>query len=340
MTPARSATPWRAPALRRAAAALVVAALAGLAGLAPAPARADALRLAVSKSPLSLPLYVAQRQGLFAAEGLDVAFVGCIGGRRCLRLVLEGQADVATCAEMAVVQEAFAQADVAIVATLAHASDNLKLVVRKASGIARSEQLDGRRVGVILGSTAQYELELHLLDVGIDPRRVTTVAVQPEEVVAALKAGRIDAATVWEPYAYEALHGADAVGARLPLAGGYIENYTLAGRRPLLARRDEAIVRLLRAVERAEQFIQARPAEAQAIMREQLQVDQGFVDWIWGGLAWRLSLDQALLTTMESEARWAQRERHVAEGARPNVLTLVQPGPLKAVKPAAVGIGG
>jgi len=333
----RSATPRRPAARRRAAAALAVAALAWLA---PGPARADTLRIAASRGPLSLPLYVAQRQGFLADEALDVAFVDCIGGRRCLRLVLDGQADVATSAEMAVVQEAFAHADVAILATMVHASDNLKLVVRKGSGIAASEQLAGRRMGVIVGTTAQYQLELHLLDVGVDPRRVTMVALQPEDVPAALKDGRVDAAVVWEPFAYLALHGADPVGVRLPLAGGYIENYNLVARRSALARHDDVLVRLLRAVERAEQFIQARPAEAQAILRERLKLDQGFVDWGWGGLAWRLSLDQALLTTMEGEVRWAQRERHVAEGARPNVLTLVDPGPLRAVKPAAVGIGG
>ncbi|MBW8759315.1 MAG: NrtA/SsuA/CpmA family ABC transporter substrate-binding protein [Burkholderiales bacterium] len=336
MTSPRSATPWRPVAPRRAAAALAVATLAWLA---PGLARADTLRIAASRGPLSLPLFVAQHEGFFAAEGLDAAFVDCIGGRRCVRLLLEGKADVATSAEMAVVQEAFAHAEVAIVATMVHASDNLKLIARTGSGIAASDQLPGRRVGVMVGTTAQYQLELHLLDVGIDPRRVTMVALQPEEVAAALKDARVDAAVVWEPYAYAALHGADAAGVRLPLAGGYIENYTLVARRTPLAQHDDAIVRLLRAVERAEQFIQGRPARAQAILRERLELEQGFVDWVWAGLAWRLSLDQALLSTMEGEMRWAQRERHVAEGARPNVLTLVHPGPLRTVKPAAVGIG-
>lgn len=337
MTRLSSATPRR-PAKRRRAAAML--ALAALAWLAPGMARADTLRMAVSRSPLSLPLFVAQRQGFFADQGLDITFVDCIGGRRCLRLVLDGKADVATSAEMAVVQEAFAHADVAIIATMVHASDNLKLIARRGSGIAASEQLAGRRVGVIVGTTAQYELELHLLAVGVDPRRVTMVALQPEEVGAALKDARVDAAVVWEPFGYAALHGAGAVGARLPLAGGYIESYALVARQALFAQHDDAVVRLLRAVERAEQFIQARPTEAQAILRERLMLDQGFVDWVWAGLAWRLSLDQALLSTMEGEVRWAQRERHVAEGARPNVLTLVHPGPLRAVKPAAVGIGG
>ena len=96
----------------------------------------------------------------------------------------------------------------------------------------------------------------------------------------------------------------------------------------------------LRAIERAEQFIHARPADAQAILREQLKLDQHFVDWVWGGLGFRLSLDQSLVSTMEGEVRWAQREGHVAGGARPNVLTLIHAGPLKSVKPDAVGTGG
>ncbi|MES1163974.1 MAG: ABC transporter substrate-binding protein, partial [Rhizobacter sp.] len=213
-------------------------------------------------------------------------------------------------------------------------------IARKASGITRSEQLGGRKVGVTAGTAAQYLLETHLLNVGVDPQHVTMVPLQAEDTVDALRSGRIDGVAVWEPYGYAALHGADPVGLRLPLGGGYIESYNLVGRRSVMARRDDALVRLLRAVERAEQFIQAHPADAQAILREQLKLDQHFVDWVWLGLGFRLSLDQALVSTMEGEVRWAQREGHVAEGARPNVLTLVHAAPLKAVKPAAVGIGG
>lgn len=327
-----------APPPLRVAAALALAALAWLApGIAGA---ADSLRIAASRAPVSLPLYVARERGFFADEQLDVAIADCIGGTRCLRELLDGRADIATTSEMPVVLAAFSHADVAIVATLVHATDNLKLIARKASGVTKSEQLDGRKVGVIAGTAAQFLLETHLLDVGVDPRHVTMVPLQAEETVAALKSGRIDAVAVWEPYGYAALHGAGAVGLRLPLGGGYIESYNLVGGRALFARGDALSVRLLRAVDRAEQFILAHPADAQAILRDKLGLDQHFVDWVWGGLAFRMSLDQALLTTMEGEVRWAQREGHVAGGARPNVLTLIHPGPLKAVKPNSVGTGG
>ena len=306
----------------------------------PAPAAAEPLRIAASRAPVSLPLYVAQQRGFFADEHLEVVITDCIGGTRCLRQVLDGKADLATTSEMPVVLQAFAHADVAILATMVHASDNLKLIARRDSGVARSEQLAGRRVGVIAGTAAQYLLETHLLNVGVDPHGVTMVPMQPEETVAALRSGRIDGVAVWEPFGYAALNGAGAVGVRLPLSGNYIESYNLVGRRALFATRDDALVRLLRAVDRAEQFIQAHPADAQAILRDQLKLDQHFVDWVWGGLGFRLSLDQALLSTMEGEVRWAQREGHVAGGARPNVLTLIYPGPLRTVRPGAVGTGG
>jgi ABC-type nitrate/sulfonate/bicarbonate transport system substrate-binding protein len=331
-----AAAPRRPAARSRATVAL---AFATLAWLAPG-ARADTLRIAAARSPVSLPLYVAQQRGFFADEHLDVALADCVGGTRCLRELLEDRADVATTSEMPVVLQAFRSPDVAIVATMVHATDNLKLIARKASGVTASEQLAGRKLGVIAGTAAQYELETHLLNVGVDPQRVTMVPLQAEDTVAALRSGRIDAIAVWEPFGYAALHGADAVGLRLPLSGGYIESYNLVARRALSGRRDDALVRLLRAVERAEQFIQSRPAQAQAILREQLGLDQHFVDWVWAGLAFRLSLDQALVSTMEGEVRWAQREGHVAGGARPNVLTLIRAAPLKAVKPGAVGTGG
>ena len=336
LLPEDPARPLRAvPCRWRALAALVLAAV----GICSPAAAAESLRIAASRSPVSLPLYVALQRGFFHDAGLDVAIEDCIGGQRCLRRLVDGKADVATSSEMPLVLRSFERGDLAAIATITNASDNLKLIARKASGVVHGEQLEGKRIGVINGTAAQYLLETHLLAVGVDPRKVTMVPMQPEEVNAALRAARVDAAAVWEPYGYEALHGDDAPGVRLPLAGGYIETYNLVADRALFGVRDATLVRLLRAVERAEGFIQSDPAEAQAILMQRLGLDRHFIDWVWHGLAFRMSLDQSLLTTMESEARWAQREGHVAPGARINVLTLVYPGPLKAVKPTAIGTG-
>ena len=55
---------------------------------------------------------------------------------------------------------------------------------------------------------------------------------------------------------------------------------------------------------------------------------------VWPHLNFRLSLDQALLRTVESEARWALREGH-ERGEMPNYLPFFHSQPLLQVKPAA-----
>jgi ABC-type nitrate/sulfonate/bicarbonate transport system substrate-binding protein len=125
----------------------------------------------------------------------------------------------------------------------------------------------------------------------------------------------------------------------LPRAGGYTETFNLVAHRRLLGSQDTALSKFLRAVERAEQFIQHQPDEAKAVLCKRLQPDQAFVDWVWPNLGFRLALDPSLPSTMESEARWALREVRVKGQSRPNFLILLHPAPLGGVKPTAVGIG-
>src|SRR5262249_49147312 len=143
--------------------------------------------------------------------------------------------------------------------------------------------------------------------IGVDPRRVHMVPMQAEDMLPALRGARVDAIAVWEPYAWEALQGADPVAVHLPVSG-YIETFNLVAPRSRFGRDDALLAHLLRALDRAEGAIQADPAAAQAVLVKRLGVDPRFVDWVWHGLSFRLSLEQSLLTTMESEARWAQRE--------------------------------
>ena len=120
----RDAGPWR----------LVAAAVLALAAC--APAVAAPLVLALSKTPLSLPFYVAERHGLFAAEGLELQIREVIGGHRALQQVLAGQADLATCSEAVVMFTSFQSRDFALLASFVTSTDDVKLVAGPGSGIA------------------------------------------------------------------------------------------------------------------------------------------------------------------------------------------------------------
>lgn len=299
---------------------------------------AQGLRIAVSRTALSLPVFVAEQQGYFAAEGLQAKLDECIGGYRCLKKLLDGTADVATVGDLPIVLNSFERGDYAVIGTIATASDHVRLVAHARSGITTPGHLAGKRIGAVLGSASQYFLDVYLLTLGVDPRELSVIALQPEQMLQALQARKVDAVAIWDPFAYNAIKALGPNGLVLPNSSAYTSTFNLVAHRKLAGTPDAVLVKLLRAIERAERFIQERPDEAKAILRARLDVDQAFVDWAWQGLSYRLGIDQSLITLMESEARWAIREGHVTGRMPPDITTLLHTVPLKRVNPAAVRI--
>lgn len=297
---------------------------------------AEPLTLAVSRTPLSLPLYVAHHNGYFKAEGLEIKFNECLGGHRCLRQVLDGQADVATAGELPVVMNSFSTTDYAVIGTFTKSNDDIKLITNARAGIKTPTQLNGKRIGVIKGTASEYFLELYMLSAGLDPKTLTVAHLQPEDMVQALQSGKVDAISVWQPYGYLALKAMGAGATVLPSNNAYTQMFNLISHRKLVGIRDGALTKLLRAVERAEHFIHEQPAQAKEVLKQQLALEQDFVDTVWPAMRYRLGLDQALLVTMEGEARWARREGHANGQLKPNFLQLLHTAPLRSVKPDAV----
>lgn len=300
-------------------------------------AMAQPMVIAVSRTSLALPFYVAEAQNHFAAEGVAVKVQECIGGQRCLKQLFDGQVVLATASEMPVTLHSFTRADFAIVATFVSSSRDVKLIARKSAGISVVADLAAKRIGTVKGTSAHYFLDAFLLFHGIDPKKIELVALSPEQIEPALKAGQIDAATVWEPFAHKSMRALAGDGAVLPAARIYTETFNLIGSRKAITEREADVVKVLRALGRAQRFIREQPLQAQAILKARLQEDQGFIDATWRDFDYRLSLDQSLLSTLEGQARWALREGHVPAGSiSANFLQFVDTGPLRKADPAAV----
>lgn len=333
VVPCRTAGPCHraAWAARRLALALVL----GLGAL--GPAAGDELVLATSPTPMALPIDVAEAQGYFAAEGVKVRTQPCISGRRCISQLFEGRAQLATASELPVMFNSFDRADYAVLATFATSTSGLKIIALKSAGIGTPKHLVAKRVGTVTGTSAHYFLDSYLLFNDIDPKQVIGVSLQPEQLLTALQSKQVDAIAIWEPYAWLAQRavGSDALVLANPRI--YTETFNLIVDRRTLAQREGELVKVLRALARAERFIRDQPRAAQAILKARLKVDQAFVDATWKDFDYRLGLDQSLISTLEGEARWALREGHVPGGRNPpNYLDYVEPGPLRKALPGAV----
>ena len=305
-------------------------------GLSPQDGAAQDLTIAVSRTSLSLPLYVAETQKFFADEGLTVQTRECIGGQRCIKLLLDGQVQLATASEIPVMFNSFTRSDYAIVATFVTSGRDVKLVVRKSAGIETPAQLTGKRIGTVKGTSGHYFLDTFLVFNGVDPKNVELVPLPPEQIEQALQDKKIDAAAIWEPFAYKSLKALADDGLVLPSGRIYTQSFNLIAGRKLIAEREADIVKVLRALDRAQRWIRDRPLEAQAILKDRLQEGQAFIDATWQDFNYRLSLDQSLLSTIEGEARWALREGHVPPDSKtPNYLQFIEAGPLRKAVPAA-----
>ena len=300
-------------------------------------AHAAPLTLAMSNGPVSLPIYVAQARGFFRDEGLDLRVRDCASGRECYQWLADGRADLATAAELLVATTGATHRDLAIIATISASSTQIKLVARRSAKIAEAPQIRGKRIGTVLGSSAQYFLDNWLVYNDIDPASVTVVGFAPDKLAQALESRDVDAIAIWEPLASTlalSLAG-DAVTFVSPRV--YTQHFNLVAARAAIEHREDDIARLLRALVRAQRAIQEQPDAARALLVERLHLPAALAAGAIDNQDYRVRLDQSLVTTMQSQARWAARVAGVPR-AGVDVLRAIDPTPLRRVDAGAVGL--
>jgi NitT/TauT family transport system substrate-binding protein len=296
-----------------------------------------ALTFAVSHSPQSLPVFIAESRGYFAAEGVKVTVKPYSSGQLCMTELLERRAQLATASELRVVFSSFERDDYVILATFAASTESVRIISRRSADILQTKQLVGKRIGVLVASSAHYYLDAFLLYHGIDPKSVKIVPTDPESLVGALQRKEVDAVAAFQQQAMMALQALGRDGVLLDGPRFYNQTFNVIAERGAARTQQAEIVKLLRALRRAERYIEEQPAAAQAVMRTRLKLDSETVDAIFQGISYRLRLDQSLVSTMEGQARWALREGHVAGDKKvPNYLHFIDPAPLKAAVPSLV----
>lgn len=304
-----------------------------------ATAQAEPLRIGVSETLLSLPLYVAQSEGFFDKRGVSVEFVNCVGGNRCLRNMLAGDTELSTATELPVVFNSFNHDNFAILASFVSASNDLKLVSRTEENITDPGKLRGKNLGYVKGSASQYVLDLVLVYNGIDPNTVTLRQITPESALNALAKGEVDALCIWEPFVSRIQQQLGAEAQLVPIPKLYTETFNLIAMQSAIQTRPKELERVLLALKDSTQFIQANPDKAKALAAKRLNVPTELIERIFDDYRFRLSLNRSLGRTMEGQARWAIREGHVStDQPQPNYTRFVFPDFLKAVDPSAVSL--
>lgn len=296
------------------------------------------ITLAVSVTPLSAPFYIANEKGFFEDEGLDVTIVDYKGGHRCLSALLEGDVDMATASDLPVMFNSFKRDDYVVVATFVKSNNDVKIITRKDSGITLAKDLEGKKVGITLGASNQFFLEIFSVINRLNTFELEIIDIQPEDMPYALQSGQVDAISVWEPFGYETIKLLDDNVFIFPKTDDYVETFNLVVMKDYIRSDSEAIEKVLRAIDKSISFIDYNEDEAQDIIVNRLKTDRGFIEWIWADFIYELSLDQSLIITLEDESRWAIKNNLTDRTIVPNYLNFIYIDGLDIVKSEAVKI--
>lgn len=298
----------------------------------------EKLTLAVAQLPHAALVHVAAAEGYFAAEGLDVTLLRFPFGKPALDALLEGKADLATCADTPFVLAVLQGRRLAWLATIETSTENTVLVARSDAGIPRASEIAGKRVGFARGTNGEFFLNSLMVRHRIARDAVVLVDLRPDEMSDALAGGVVDAVAIWSPISGRIVRRMGDGVRTFSAEDLYFESFGLVGTPDLANGNPVRAQKVLRALLRAESFVRRDRERARAIVAREAGLDREEVDASWKLFTFQLRLDQSLLPLMEEEARWAIRSGLAPPQETPNFLRSLAVQPLLTVSPDAVTV--
>jgi NitT/TauT family transport system substrate-binding protein len=317
----------------------VLAALSSGFGCTGSSERMDSIVIAYSPFESVALLSIAEDQHFFSRNGLNVTSRKYDTGVSALDGMLNGEAEFAVGTnEFPLVARAFQKERIRTIGSIAK-SDFIYLIGRKDRGIAKVSDLKGKRVGTSLRTIAQFYLGRFLELHGMNMQSITLVDLKtPAEWVNSIVNGDIDAVVTAQPYA-------NSVKDRL---GDNAAVWSAQSSQPLytqvistdewITKHPELVVRFLKSLAQAEEYVIRRPDEAKAIIQKRLNLYAAYMETVWSQNQYSLSLDQSLIVAMEDEARWMISNGLTTEKQVPDFLNYIYEDGLRAIKSETVTI--
>ena len=159
---------------------------------------------------LNADVYLAEQNGTFAGAGLAVRNQVITAGTNAVPQLLNGSMQFGVVDVPTAIIAAQQGVAISVVAPIAVGSSGARgfggVIARSGSGIGKPADLVGKKVAVNqLNGTSQTLVTAALKKQGTDPSGVHYVEVAPEQTIAALRSGRVDAAVTGEPLVSMAL---------------------------------------------------------------------------------------------------------------------------------------
>jgi ABC-type nitrate/sulfonate/bicarbonate transport system substrate-binding protein len=306
---------------------LAIAAVVTLTGL-PGAQEPAVLTAAVGSNMNHVPSFVGVEKGIFLKHGVDLKLKVLSTGQEMAKALQAGEVQIIGSAysnyPLAVERGMAARGVVGLMGDRSgrYWDQSVTIWTRKGTGIAKVEDLAGRKLGTPVGGTADEYLGVVLKKAGVPREKVQVLNVPPGNILSALQGGSVEAVACWEPFGSQ-------IEAKVPDAvlvsrgGGHIGYFiNMAVRDDVIEKSPDVVERYVIGVAEATWYTRKNPGEAAEISTR----------WIPG-------LDAAVarkaLAHMVFDARITPHTRAAWDE---NVQILLEQKKLKAAVPQSKGL--
>lgn len=285
-------------------------------------------------------LHVAAAKGYFAEEGLDVLILPASHGVAAAGDVLQGKADLAVAADVPFVISVMQGNALGMVASLVSVSGDNAIIARRDHAVNAPSDLAGKRIGTSFGTSGSYALWAFLIrhKLPLPPDSITLVDLAPDQIVASLANGSVDAVATWQPISFQAQAALGKNAASFTEPDAYRTTMVAFGRTEFLKGHPQAVEKFVRALLKAEQFMRSHPQKTLSLVAQWLKIDADALQPTWKQFDFKVNLLQSHLIALEDEARWAMARGYADKGPVPNFLPNLYLDAMLTVDPERVTV--
>lgn len=293
--------------------------------------------IAVSKTPLSTPFYVAKSISAFDDTCVKVEYSDVIGGQIAFEKVMNGKVDFGTSSDSVIAFKSLTKQSFVTHAMFVQSDNDVKLITRSSDEIESVTGLKGKRIGVTKGTASEYILSALLAIEGLTTEDVELYYYKPEQLIQGFSDNKVDAIVSWEPFIFQLsqlfdnkikIHDTKSLST---LSFNLISKIADSQ----LVEKAKCVIQGLKT---AINYMVSHPKETKKIVMDELDLTPAFIDWVWPDYIFKLGLNHSLILNIKSQAIWAM-ETHMREFREvPNSEHFVDSRALLQVEPGAVNI--
>ena len=301
--------------------------------------KTEKVNVGIEVGMLTAPILIAEHNGYFKEQGLEVNFKPFQAGKLALESMLLGDSvDIVTVGPVPITLKSFNRQDFSIFTTFVSSDSDDKIIARKDKGINTMTDLKGKKIGLTVGTSCQFFVDSILVFNGISTSDVQTVDLKPNDLSEALESGKVDAICAWEPRAFNIFKSLGNKALKFVNPGIFKETFNLVAMKNYIKNNPKIIEKFILAVDKGVSFLNTHKKESQNIIANKINLNLKTVEDLMNTFSYEVSLDQSMLLTLEDVARWAIKNNLTTKNKIPNFLDFIYFAGMDVVKSEAVNI--